>query len=167
MAAQPMSSNCAAFCSGDALHQAPRLAFELQPCILMRLAARNGGDAPHESKMLSGLRFSSPRTASMTFDISAFEKPFLCKKLSRSSSVRATIRCSAAAMPATNGADDELAKFVNAGAASWAKRCAANFECRIVICSKFSTPQRLRFMQTARRWKLAMPSVLLPTSLFQ
>ena len=41
--------------------------------------------------------------------------------------------------------------LVSAGAASCAKRCAANFECRIVISSKFSTPHRLRFMQTARR----------------
>jgi hypothetical protein len=78
-------------------------------------------------------------------------RPFLRRKLSRSSSVRVTISCRAAAMPATNGAGEELAKLVNAGAASWAKRCEANFEWQIVICSKFSTPQRLRFMQTARR----------------
>jgi hypothetical protein len=62
----------------------------------------------------------------MTFDVSDFEKPFLPRKLSRSSSLRATIRCRAAAIPATNGAGDELAKFVSAGAASWANRCAAN-----------------------------------------
>jgi hypothetical protein len=54
-------------------------------------------------------------------------------------------------MPPTNGGGEELAKLVNAGAALWAKRCEANFECRIVICSKFSMSQRLQFMQTARR----------------
>ena len=86
----------------------------------------------------------------MTFDVSDLENVF-AQKLSRSSSVRATIRCRAALMPATNGAGDELAKLVSAGAASWANRCAANLEWRMVICSKFSTPQRLRFMHTARR----------------
>jgi hypothetical protein len=65
--------------------------------------------------------------------------------------VRATIRSRAALMPAMNGAGDESAKLVRAGAASWANRCAANLECRIVISSKFSTPHRLGFMQTARR----------------
>ncbi len=44
---------------------------------------------------------------------------------------------------------DELAKVRSAGAASWAKREAACFECRMVISSKSSTPQRLRFWQTA------------------
>jgi len=48
-------------------------------------------------------------------------------------------------------AGDEFAKLVRAGAASWANRCAANLEWRMVICSKFSTPHRLRFMQMARR----------------
>ena len=101
--------------------------------------------------MLSGLRFSSPKTVSMIFAVSDLENPRLRRKLSRSSSVRATIRSRAALMPATNGAGEELAKLVSAGAASCAKRCAANLECRIVISSKFSTPHRLRFMQTARR----------------
>ena len=49
------------------------------------------------------------------------------------------------------GPGEQLAKLVSASAASCAKRCAANFECRMVTSSKFSTPQRLRFMQTARR----------------
>jgi hypothetical protein len=50
----------------------------------------------------------------MTFDVSDFENPFLRRKLSRSSSVRATIRCRAALMPATNGVGDELAELVSA-----------------------------------------------------
>lgn len=54
-------------------------------------------------------------------------------------------------MPAMNGAGEELAKLVSAGAASCAKRCAANLLCRMLISSKFSQPQRLRFMHTARR----------------
>lgn len=41
--------------------------------------------------------------------------------------------------------------LVSAGAASCAKREAACFECRMVISSKSSTPQRLRFWHTARR----------------
>ena len=69
----------------------------------------------------------------------------------RSSSVRATICSRAALMPLTKGIGEELAKRVSAGAASWAKREAAYFEWRMVISSKSSTPQRLRFWQTARR----------------
>jgi hypothetical protein len=77
--------------------------------------------------MLSGLRFSSPRTVSMIFVVSDLENPLLRRNDSRSSSVRATIRSRAALIPATTGAGEELAKLVNAGAASCAKRCAANF----------------------------------------
>lgn len=51
----------------------------------------------------------------------------------------------------TKGAGEEWAKLVSAGAASWAKRCAANLLCWMLISSKPSTPQRLRFMHTARR----------------
>jgi hypothetical protein len=102
-------------------------AFQLKPRVLMSLAAGNRGDALHESKMLSGLRFSSPKTASMTFDVSDLENPLLRRRLSRSSSVWATMRCRAALMPATNGAGEELAKLFSAGAASWAKRCAGEF----------------------------------------
>lgn len=40
---------------------------------------------------------------------------------------------------------------MSAGAASWAKRDEACLEWRMVISSKSSTPQRLRFWQTARR----------------
>jgi len=46
---------------------------------------------------------------------------------------------------------EELANRVSAGAASCANREAAYFEWRMVISSKSSTPQRLRFWQTARR----------------
>ena len=45
----------------------------------------------------------------------------------------------------------EQVKRVSAGAAWCVKREAANFEWRMVISSKSSTPQRLRFWQTARR----------------
>ncbi len=70
-------------------------------------------------------------------------------------------------MPSMKGAGEESAKRLSAGTASWAKREAAYFECRMVISWKFSTSQRLRFWQTARRWKLASPSVLAPISEFQ
>ena len=49
------------------------------------------------------------------------------------------------------GAGEEFANRVSAGAASCAKRDAAYFECRMLISWKSSTPQRLRFWQTARR----------------
>jgi len=57
----------------------------------------------------------------MILPVSALLKPRLRRKLSRSSSVRATIRSRAARMPATKGAGEEWAKLVSAGAASWAK----------------------------------------------
>ena len=72
-------------------------------------------------------------------------------KVSRSSSLRATICCRAAFTPFTKLAGEELAKRVSAGAASWAKREAAYFEWRMVISWKSSTPQRFRFWHTARR----------------
>jgi hypothetical protein len=99
--------------SDGALHQAFGFAFQFKPRVLMSLAAGNRGDALHEIKMLSELRFSSPKTDSMIFDGSDLEKSFLRRKLSRSSSLRATIRCRAALMPATNGTGDKLAKFVS------------------------------------------------------
>jgi len=40
------------------------------------------------------------------------------------------------------GAGEEFAKLVNAGAASWAKRWAANFEWRMVdLCKILSSPE--------------------------
>src|SRR5450631_4065823 len=102
-----------------------------------------------KSNRLSGGRPSSCNTVSMIFAVSDLENPRLRKNPSRSSSVRATIRSRAALIPAMNGAGEESAKRVRAGVASWAKRCAANLEWRMVISSKFSTPQRLRFTQTA------------------
>ena len=68
--------------------------------------------------MLSGLRCSSLNTVSMIFAVSDLEKPRLRRKLSRSSSLRATIRSRAALIPAMNGAGEELAKLASAGAAS-------------------------------------------------
>ena len=85
----------------------------------------------------------------------------------RSSSLCATTCARAARMPATNGAGELSANRFSAGAASRAKRGAANFECRMVISSKSSTPHRLRFLHTARRKNDAMPSVFEPTSVFQ
>lgn len=91
------------------------------------------------------------RTVSTIFAVSALPKPRFLRKSVRSSSVRATMRSRAARMPSTKGAGEELAKRVSAGAASCAKRLAAYFECRMLISWKSSTPQRLRFWQTARR----------------
>jgi len=54
----------------------------------------------------------------MIFAVSDLEKPRLRRKFSRSSSLRATIRSRAALIPAMNGAGEELAKLVSAGAAS-------------------------------------------------
>lgn len=142
---------------GSANHQRRDLqsalcfSFQFKTRILVSLPRANAVMPCTKSKMLSGLRFSSPRTVSMILDASDLENPPLRRKVSRSSSVRATIRCRAALTPATNSAGEELAKLVNVGAASCAKRCAANFEWRMVISSKFSTPQRLRFIHTARR----------------
>ncbi|MCP2218419.1 hypothetical protein AB7M56_002373 [Bradyrhizobium elkanii] len=84
------------------LHQTFGYALEFKASVLMSLAASKCGDALHESKMLSGLRFSSPRTTSMIFVVSDLENPPLRRKVSRSSSVRATIRSRAALIPATN-----------------------------------------------------------------
>src|SRR3546814_9075900 len=89
----------------------------------------------------------------MIFAVSVLEKPFLRRKESRSSSERATMRPRAVLMPSMKLMAEELAKVSSTGAASWAKRLSANFEWRIEISSKFSTPHRLRFMQTARREK--------------
>gem|GEM_PF-4816952 len=86
-----------------------------------------------KSKMLSGRRPSSISTFSMILPDSAFEKPRLRRKSARSSSLRATICCRAALMPFTKPCGEELANRVSAGAASWAKREAAYFECRIRI----------------------------------
>jgi len=61
----------------------------------------------------------------ITFAVSALLKPCLRRKASRSSSLRAMIRSRAALMPAMKRAGDDRAKLVSAGAASWAKRCAA------------------------------------------
>jgi hypothetical protein len=91
------------------------------------LSARMGGDALHEIKdAFRRMRPSSASTVSMILPVSALPNPRLRRKVSRSSSVRATTFSRAALMPATNGAGEELAKLVSAGAASWAKRCAAN-----------------------------------------
>jgi hypothetical protein len=120
------------------------------PGVLVGLVAgdcRNGT----KSKMLSGLRPSSAITVSITLAVSDLLNPRLRRKSVRSSSVRATMRSRADLMPLMNGMGEELANRVSAGAASGAKREAANFEWRIVISSKSSTPQRLRFWQTARR----------------
>ena len=76
------------------------------------------------SKMLSGGRPSSESTVSMILPVSALLNPRLRRKVSRSSSVRATMRSRAALTPAMNGAGEEWAKLVNAGAASWAIRAA-------------------------------------------
>ena len=53
----------------------------------------------------------------MIFSVSGREKPRLRKKLSRSSSLRATICSRAALIPARNGAGDDVAKLSSAGAA--------------------------------------------------
>ena len=104
-----------------------------------------------KSKTLSGGRPSSARTVSTIRPVSAFENPRFLRKSCRSSSDRATIFSRAARMPSMKGAGEDSAKRLSAGVASWAKREAAYFECRIVISWKSSTPQRLRFWQTARR----------------
>jgi hypothetical protein len=64
----------------------------------------------------------------MIFAVSDLLKPRLRRNSVRSSSVRATIRSRAALIPLTKGTGEELAKRVSAGAASWAKREAANLE---------------------------------------
>jgi len=115
----------------------------------VRLGAGERGDALHEIEHALRRAAFSSRTTAITFAVSALLNPRLRKKASRSSSLRATIRSRAALIPVMKGAGEEMAKLVKAGAASWAKRCAANLLCRMMISSNPSTPQRLRFMQTA------------------
>ena len=67
-----------------------------------------------KSKMISGFLSSSPSTVQF-LAVSDLDNPFLREKLSRSSSVSATIRARAALIPATNSADEELEKLINAG----------------------------------------------------
>ena len=67
-----------------------------------------------KSKMPCGFVSSSLNTVSMIFAVSDLEKPRLRRKLSRSSSLRATIRSHAALIPAMNGAGEELAKLASA-----------------------------------------------------
>src|SRR3546814_951115 len=78
--------------------------------------------------MLSGGRPSSLSTVATILADSALEKPRLRRKSSRSSSFLATMRSRAALMPFTKRIGEESAKFSSAGAASCAKRLAANFE---------------------------------------
>ena len=82
-----------------------------------------------------------PFAAELDAKSALVRNPRLRRKVSRSSSLRATIRPRAALIPAMNGAGEESANRVKAGAASCAKRWAANLECRMVISSKFSTPR--------------------------
>lgn len=137
--------------SGGALQQLLRFAFEFEARVLVGFRARQRGDALHEIEDRFRRPPSSDRTISMTLTVSPFERPRRRRKVSRSSSLRATIRSRAALMPAMNGAGEELAKLVSAGAASCAKRWAANFECRMVISSKFSVPHKFLLAQTARK----------------
>jgi hypothetical protein len=111
----------------------------------------DGGDALNEIE--DALRLAAFLDQDRVDDLRrlGFGKAAPAQDSLRSSSVRATIFSRAALMPLIKRIGDELAKRVSAGAASWAKREAAYFECRMVISSKSSTPQRLRFWQTARR----------------
>ena len=83
----------------------------------MGLAASERRDALHKKDAV-GLVSSSPNTVSMIFAVSDLEKPRLHRKLSRSSSLRATIRSRAALIPAMNGTGEELSKLASAGGAS-------------------------------------------------
>jgi hypothetical protein len=90
VAAQP-ASPIARLAFRPRVHQAFGSAFELKPRVLMNLAAGNRGDALHEVK--NALRFAIFLTQNgFNFDVSDLENPFLRRKLSRSSSVRATMR---------------------------------------------------------------------------
>ena len=64
--------------------------------------------------MLCGFVSSSLDTVSMIFAVSDLEKPRLRRKLSRSSSLQATIRSRATLMPAMNGTGEDLAKLASA-----------------------------------------------------
>jgi hypothetical protein len=75
----------------------------------MHLTPRNGCDALREVEDTVRLAILLTKNGLNDFDVSAFERPCLRRKLSRSSSERATICCRAAAMPPINGAGEELA----------------------------------------------------------
>ena len=91
------------------------LAFEFQPRTLMELGPGQRGDALHEIKDAFGLSIFFAKHGFNILVVSDLDNPFSREKLSRSSSVSATIRARAALIPATNSADEELEKLVNAG----------------------------------------------------
>jgi hypothetical protein len=115
-------------CSDGALHQAPGLAFEVEPGVLMRLAARNGGDALYKVKDALRLAILLLNNDFNDLRCLCFGEAILPQKALPILVGAGDDPCLAAATPATNGAGEELAKFVSAGVASWANRCAANFE---------------------------------------
>ncbi|MCP1968184.1 hypothetical protein J2R87_001924 [Bradyrhizobium elkanii] len=139
--------------SARSLHQTLRFAFQLKACVLISLAARERCNSLHESKILSGLRRSSHRTVSMIFAASDLEKPPRRRIAWQSSSVQATIRFPARVRYACHKyGRRRIGKARQCWrAASCAHRCAANYEWRIAISSRFSTPQRLRFLQIETR----------------
>ena len=125
--------------------------FEIEPSVLVRLIARDRSDALDEVE--NGLGLAAFLGEHRLDDLRrlGLAEAALPQKLG-------PILVGARDYPVTGlgdavdeGCGEELAKRVRAGAASWAKREAAYFECRMVISSKSSTPQSLRFWQTARR----------------
>ncbi len=125
--------------------------FEIEPRVLVRLVPRDRGDALDEVEHGLGLAAFLASTVSMILAVSALPNPRFLRNSVRSSSVARDDTLASLAMPLMNGCGEELAKRVSAGAASCVKREAAYFEWRMAISSKSSTPQRLRFWQTARR----------------
>ena len=95
-----------------------RLRLHIQTGILMRLVARDGGDALHEIENAFRRAAFLRQHLSITLAVSALEKPRRRRNSVRSSSLRATICSRAALMPLTKGVAEELAKFSSAGAAS-------------------------------------------------
>src|SRR3546814_3676033 len=106
--------------------------------------------------MLSGGRPSSLSTVATILADSALEKPRLRRKSSRSSSFLATMRSRAALMPFTKRIGEESAKFSSAGAASCAKRLAANFEWRILTSSKLRSEEHTSELQSLMRISYAV-----------
>jgi hypothetical protein len=115
------------------------------------LIARDGGDALHEVEDAFGLAPLLDENGLDDLRRLDLREPALAQEVCAILVAAGDDLLRAALMPLTNGTGEELAKRVNAGAASCAKRCEANLLCRMVISSKSSTAQGLRFWQTARR----------------
>jgi hypothetical protein len=108
--------------SDGALHQAFGFAFQLKPRVLMGLAASNCSDALHEIKDAFRLAILFAQNGLDDLRCLRLGKPTFAQEVFPVIVRTGNDPLPWALMPATNGAGEELAKLVSAGAASCAKR---------------------------------------------